>query len=156
MWSKKCDIWEIASASVIKNYVSRRDRQSSKRRILLCGIFHTGHYLRYDGIALAIRYASHTKEVIQPDDMHCLRMNSTSDEEDLFVTWWIKGRLKDEIKRRKYWVHHRFNKSGELGSIVVARAVDSDSERFRSPYAAKRRIFLYSALPWTTRHFPVV
>jgi hypothetical protein len=45
---------------------------------------------------------------------------------------WIKGRSKDEITRRKYWVHHRFNKSDELCSIGVVRAVDSDSKRFRS------------------------
>jgi hypothetical protein len=74
-------------------------------------------------------------------------MNSTSDEEDLFVTWWKKGRTKDEITRRKYWVHHRFNESDELGSVGVVRAIDLDSERVRSFYAGKRGIFLYSDLP---------
>ena len=103
--------------------------------------------VRYDGIALATRYANRTKEAIQPGDMHCLRMNSTSDEEDLFVTWWIKGRLKCEITRRKYWVHHRFNKSYELGSSGVVRAIDLDSDRFSSVYAGKRGIFLNSARP---------
>jgi len=132
----------------MKNYVSRLDRQSSKRQILHYGLFHTGHYLRYDGIALATRYANHTKEAIQPDDMNCLRMNSTSDEEHLFVTRWIKGRSKDETTRRKYWVHHRFNKSDELGSIGVVRAIYLGSKRFRSFYAGKRgKFFLNFALP---------
>jgi hypothetical protein len=76
-----------------------------------------------------------------------LRIDSTSDEEHLFVTRWIKGSSKDEITRRKYWVHHRFNKSDELGSIGVVRAVDLESKRFRSLYAGKRGIFLSSALP---------
>jgi hypothetical protein len=57
-------------------------------------------------------------------------MNITSDEEDLFVIWWTKGRSKNEITRRKYWVHHRFNKSGVLDSIGVVRAIDLNSERW--------------------------
>jgi hypothetical protein len=74
-------------------------------------------------------------------------MNSTSDKEHLFVRWWIKGRSMDEITRRKYWVHHHFNKSDELGSIGVVMAIDLDSERFRSLYARKSGIFLISGLP---------
>jgi len=131
----------------MKNYVSGRDRQSSKRRILLYGLFHIGHYLRYDRSALGSRYASHTKEAITARRYALLASEQTSDEEDLFVTWWIKGRSKVEITRRKYWVHHRFNKSDELGSIGVVRAIDVNSERFRSFYAGKCGKFLNSALP---------
>jgi len=47
----------------------------------------------------------------------------------------MKGRSKVQITRRKYWVHHRFNKSDELGSIGVVRDTDLNSERFRSFYA---------------------
>lgn len=31
-----------------------------------------------------------------------------------------------------YWAHPDCNTSGELGSFVVARELDQDSERFRS------------------------
>jgi hypothetical protein len=55
-------------------------------------------------------------------------MNNTSEEEDLFLMWWIKGRSKDEITRGKYWVHRSFNKSGELGSIGVVRAMELNSK----------------------------
>jgi len=66
-----------------------------------------------------------------------LANEQTSDEEDLFVTWWIKGRSKVEITRSKYWVHHRLNKSDELSSTGVVRAIDLNSERFRTFYAGK-------------------
>jgi hypothetical protein len=76
------------------------------------------------------RYAIRRKETIRPDDVQCWRKNNTSDEEDLFVTQ-IKGSSKDETRRRKFWVHHRFNKSVELGSIGVVRAIDLNSEVVR-------------------------
>jgi hypothetical protein len=53
----------------------------------------------------------------------------------------MKGRSKVQTTRRKYWVHHRFNKSDELGSIGVVRDIDLNSERFRSFYAGTRGNF---------------
>jgi hypothetical protein len=76
------------------------------------------------------RYAIRGKEAIRPHDVQCWRKNSTSDENDLFVTQ-IKGSSKDETTRRKFWVHHRFNKSVELGSIGVVRTIDLNSEIVR-------------------------
>jgi hypothetical protein len=36
--------------------------------------------------------------------------------------------LKNKVTRRKYWVHDRFNQSGEVGSFGAARATDMDME----------------------------
>jgi hypothetical protein len=56
----------------------------------------------------------------------------STDKEDTSVIWQKRVRLKNKVKRRKYWVHDHVNKSGELGSLGAARAIDLDSERIRS------------------------
>lgn len=51
------------------------------------------------------------------------------------LTCLMKRRLKEEgVTERKYQVHPYFEKSGDFGSSVVARELDS--ERFRSFYTA--------------------
>lgn len=51
------------------------------------------------------------------------------------LTWLMKRRLKEEgVTERKYQVHPYFERSGDFGSSVVARELDS--ERFRSFYTA--------------------
>jgi hypothetical protein len=39
-----------------------------------------------------------TLEVIYSDDIHCLSMNLSSDEEDTFVTWLMRRRLKKDVR----------------------------------------------------------
>jgi hypothetical protein len=45
----------------------------------------------------------------------------SSDTEDMYVIWRIRGRQKKKVTRRKYWVHSSFNKSDETGSFIVVR-----------------------------------
>jgi hypothetical protein len=80
---------------------------------------------------MMIRYVPSTPEAIHPGDTHCFSMNMSSDEQDVFVIWWMR-RLKKKVTRRQYWGSH-FNRSGELGSVIDTEP-DQDSERFRSFY----------------------
>jgi hypothetical protein len=45
----------------------------------------------------------------------------SSDEDGMFVIWFIEKEIKENVTRWKYWVNPYFNKSNELGSFVVAR-----------------------------------
>ena len=45
---------------------------------------------------------------------------------------------KDEEGGKKYWVHPHFNKSGKLGSFIVAREPDKGSESFGLFYTKRR------------------
>jgi len=80
----------------------------------MLGSCHTGHYMRYDGNAITMRYIRHDTGLV-----HRRRSNQTiyfstnmlSDEEDTFFIWQARGRLKKKVNRRKYWVHPYFNRS---------------------------------------------
>jgi hypothetical protein len=50
----------------------------------------------------------------------------------IFITWWVRRRMEEMATVLLYWAHPDCNTSGELGSFVVARELDQDSERFRS------------------------
>ena len=54
-------------------------------------------------------------------------MNLSSDEEDTFVTWLMRRRLKKDVTSKKYWVHPFFNRSSQLGTSVSATELDDDS-----------------------------
>jgi hypothetical protein len=46
-------------------------------------------------------------------------MSMSIDEEDVFIMWRMRIRLNEEATRMKY-----FNRSGELGSFVIATELD--------------------------------
>jgi hypothetical protein len=41
------------------------------------------------------------------------------DEEDIFIIWWMRRRLKKEATRRKCWVKPYFIESCKAGSSVA-------------------------------------
>jgi hypothetical protein len=69
------------------------------------------------------RYVPYTLEVIHSGNIHHLSINTSPDEEDIFVMWLMRG-FKKDVTRKKSWVHPFFNKSGQLGISVVPKELD--------------------------------
>jgi hypothetical protein len=68
------------------------------------------------------------------DDMHSFSVNMSSEGEGIFIIWCIRERSKKKATRRMYRIHPCFNRRDELGSFVVVRELDQDTEGFRPFY----------------------
>jgi hypothetical protein len=80
------------------------------------------HDVSWDAMAMRWRYnlcntirRSHTGG---SDDMHCLCVNTSSDEENVFFVRCVRRGQKEEATRRKCWVQPCCNK-GERSSFVT-------------------------------------
>jgi hypothetical protein len=71
--------------------------------------------------------------MIRASHVHCFSMRTSSDQEDILIIWWIRMILK-ELTRTKY------------RTVVIAREVEEDSEKFKSFYSVRQESFKFCAL----------